>query len=467
MQTPSTTITTTDSSTTTEHNPYQTPVKKNPSGTHTKASDLFFMQDPRVNQNIKPQALEPKTEEEFLDRIFSLENLNKEKNLSYNNRNYLIESKSKLRRQRRFVAFDEKIDVTYPFLRYTTDKLKELLIDANDVHKPLSFNVKRIKHQREIPPQITTSDGSRTPPPDNLQAEMGDIVPGLTVPSTSQTNSQMREGKILQSPRKMVRRQLFPRNPTTDTPQSGLAPNELIPVPAPIFECTSVKRNFSYLLNTMEASSTLSSTTEKDSPSPFDGEAIVRFRFVIGSSIEGKTLFSIGFDETKMSHGQLAAKTEDAEVSCNAAGIICFEKCDEKWLIKTVSNKTGHFKCGSESFLTTIGMLFTDFSSYLSEEITLINESLENPKEKKSFTFKVNSLKKRYDDYAISVPPAIHVDIPNAEHTATTEDNALLFFSTPKKARRDVSSHPTRDSELAQLGTDYTPTGDQPNYKFP
>ena len=414
MQTQSTTITT-DSSTTTEPNPYQTPVKKKAPRADANASNMFFIQTQTINTNNHPKAIEPKTEEELLDRIFSPENINNAKNLSYNNAHYLVNSRYTPIRKRRFVGFDAKIDITYPFLRYTTDQLKELLDDANDVNKNSSSKDERIQPQ-EIPLQIT-KDNKR------------------------------------QLPSKIIRRQLFPGNSTACTQTSGPVLNESLTEQAKMQRSPGpVKRKFNQLADNTFTSPSIA---EKDRFSPFDdGDMVVLFRFVIGSATG--TLFSIGHDDTRMSHGQLAAKTEDAEASCNAAGIIGFEKSAGKWLIKTVSNKTGHFKCGLESFLTSIGMLFTDFTSYLSEEITLINESLENPKDKKSFTFAASALKKRYEDCALSSPLVMPAPSNTRENTAASEANSQLFFSTPKKARLNVSSSSTRDNELVQLvqGTD-------------
>lgn len=459
MKTQSTTITTT-SSTKTKPNPFQTPIKKEASGVHT-ASNTFFMQSQRISQNAQP-----KTEEELLAYVFSPENIKNAKNLSYNNNAYLRTSKTVAIRKRRFIDFDEKIDQKYPFLRYTTDKLRELLDDANDINKASSSESVSIQppvemltlpHQMEPTPQPIQPIG-------NLQKPIESMAQTLTPSANFQTTA---DNKIPLP----VRRQLFPKEPTADIQKSGAILHESLIETAlmQISDYTPVKHKFSYLCNSPVSSPTQPSTTEKAPSTPFMGETKVQFRFVIGSSHAEKTLFAIGHDDRRMSHGQLAAQTEDKYVSCNAAGIIGFEKCGEKWFIKTVSNKTGHFKCGPESFLTTIGMLFTDFSDYLSEEITLINESLENPKDKKSFTFTVSDLKKRYEDSIANMAPATpRSDIPNTvENTTESEANSLLFFSTPKKQKPNVRSFSAQDNELVQLpqGTDNA-QADQPSFEF-
>ncbi|MDR3504408.1 MAG: hypothetical protein P4L79_17710 [Legionella sp.] len=462
MQTQSTTITT-DSSTTAESNPFQTPIKKKASGANTNALNTSFIQAQRVNHNV-----EPKTDEEFLARIFSPENIKEAKNISYNNNAYLQVSQMIATRKRRFIAFEGKIDQKYPFLRYTTDKLKELLDDANDADKAPkapSSEDENIQHQAEMLLQITNSVSYRTPLRKMESAPLpiqpiGNLpkpIEKMTVSLTPQTNANNK----IKLPQHTVRPQLFRGEPTAGTQESGPILNESLIEQAPIqiSDCTPVKHKFPYLCN---STSTLPS-------SPFEGDTMVQFRFVIGSSLEEETLFAIGHDDSRMSHGQLAAKTEYKYVSCNAAGIIGFEKYAGKWLIKTVSNKTGHFKCGPESFLTTIGMLFTDFSDYLSEEITLNNESLENPKDKKSFTFAVSDLKKRYEDgtrsAALVTPQS---DISNtAENITKIDANPLFFFSTPKKQKPNVSSFSARDNELVQLpqSTDGTQT-DQPRFEL-
>ena len=258
MQTQSTTITT-DSSTTTESNLYQTPVKKKAPRADANASNMFFIQAQTINKNNHSKAMEPKTEEELLDRIFSPENINNAKNLSYNNTHYLVNSRYAPIRRRRFVGFDAKIDITYPFLRYTTDQLKELLDDANDVNKNSSSKDERIQPQ-EIPLQITDSMAYRTSPykmestqrpiqpVDNIKTQSDEMVQRKISASTPQTNLQITKDNKRQLPSKIIRRQLFPGNPTACTQTSGPVLNESLTEQAQMQRSPGpVKRKFNQL----------------------------------------------------------------------------------------------------------------------------------------------------------------------------------------------------------------------------
>lgn len=332
--------------------------------------------------------------QELLDCLFADNNIEKKDQINrYSNYAYMRNPLTAQKR-RMFLGRDRSIGRSYPFQRYNIETLAALFTayEQNELNflppmqkQPAQPNIALAHHTPTIETTITPSTPlARSPQRFFNQGSLSSGLPPLLPLFTTEDEESIQD-----------------INPIVPNSDLKTAPNDQLP-PFHI-------------------------PTNDDDDNIFDIHPLITVdcRFAVVSNGNGlqNMYFSLHDGADGMSHAQVALGKE-SEGACISAGVLTFIKQDSRWVIQSLTNKTGHFEMDVEGLLNPIGIILNHMNDYLTETITIAPHA-STIGNADSFSLNISELRAKYEQSI----PLLKQDLYSSETAKEVASSSLSALS--------------------------------------